>query len=173
MSQANNQMTTFIAKYARWRNVLILLGIVIVINILLGLSLSGNSNLKPLDLQFSYSAEQAYAMISAYNEQERGLYILIEVTLDVVYPMIYSLCLSFSLFLLFGNAKLSKVPLFLVVLELFENAGIVILLVNYPHEHPTLVGITSVFTSMKWLLAVSSLLLVLFGFGKRLFVKSA
>ena len=134
-------MSQFITKYAQWRNVLILLGLVIAINILLGLSLSGNPNLKPLDLQFSYSPEIAYALISAYNEQERGLYILIELTLDIVYPIIYSLCLSFALFLLYNNMRLAKLPLFLILLELFENAGIVILLANYPHQHPWVIPV--------------------------------
>ena len=160
-------MSQFITKYARWRNVLILLGLVIAINILLGLSLSGNPNLKPLDLQFSYSPEKAYALISAYNEKERALYILIELTLDIVYPIIYSLCLSFALFLLYNNTRLAKLPLFLIVLELFENAGIVILLANYPHQHPWVASVTSIFTSLKWILAVSCLLLMLIGMVRR------
>jgi hypothetical protein len=157
-------MRLFISKYARWRNVLILLGLVVIINILLGLSLQGNPNLKPLDLQFSYSPEKANELISAYSDKERSLYLLIEVTLDIAYPIIYSLCLSFALFLLYNNMRLAKLPLFLILLELFENAGIVILLANYPHQHPWVASVASVFTSLKWTLAVLCLLLVLAGF---------
>lgn len=161
-------MSPFILKNAKWRKVLILLGLVVLVNLLLALSLGGNPNIKPLDLQFSYSLEEAYKMISAYSEQERAVYILVELTVDIIYPIIYSLCLSFALFLLFGKMTLAKLPLFLALIELIENACIVTLLVNYPHEHPGLVGFASVFTSLKWILAVTCLLLVIVGGTLRL-----
>lgn len=160
-------MDSFIIKYAKWRNVLVLLGLVVIINILLAMSLGGNPNLKPLDLQFSYSAEKAYELLAAYNDKERSLYMLIEVTLDIVYPVIYSLCLSFTIFLLYANSRLARLPLFIVLLELFENAGIVTLLANYPHQHATIAEIASIFTSLKWTLALICLLLIIIGFIRK------
>lgn len=156
-------MSPFILKYAKWRNVLILLSLIVVINILLALSLGNNPKLKPLDLEFSYSPSKAYEMLAMYNEHERSIYVLVELTLDILYPIIYSLCLSFALLLLYGKMKLAKLPLFLVVFELLENACITLVLVNYPHQHPWIIQIASLFTSMKWILALFCVATILVG----------
>ncbi len=160
-------MNPFIERYASWRNVLILLGCFLVINVFLMLSLGGNPNLKPLDLEFGYNAARAYELLAAYNESERSVYLLIELTLDIIYPIIYSLFLSFVLFLLFANYRLAKLPLFLILIELLENTAIVVLLSNYPNPHPTIANVAGVLTALKWLLALICLVLVVFGFVRK------
>jgi len=165
-------MNPVILKYAKWQNILILLGLIIIINVLLALSLSSNPKLKPLDLEFFYDNEKAYELLSAYNEQERSVYLLIELTLDIIYPIIYSLCLSFALYLLFSKLTLAKLPLYLVFLELVENLGIVVLLVNYPIQHPWIANLTGIFTTAKWFLALTCLAIVLYGGFTRLIRKN-
>lgn len=164
-------MTGFIQTYATWRNVLILIGIIALINILLVLSFGQNPDFKPLDLQLSYTPEEAYAWISGYSDSERSMYLLIELTLDILYPVVYSFAICFALFLFFGKPKLAQLPLLLIFLDLIENGFIVFVLLNYPTKHDWLVQMASFFTSSKWTLAAISFTLLLLGAIRFLFMR--
>lgn len=160
-------MNTFITRYATWRNVLFLVLGLVLINILLVLSMGGNPNLKPLDLQFTYSPEKAYELIGAYSEAERFNYIVVELTLDVIYPIVYALFFSFLLFLLHKDLQIAKFPFIIVILDFIENGGIVMLLLNYPKEMYGVARFTSVFTTMKWITLGLTLVLILWGVSKK------
>jgi hypothetical protein len=161
-------MNDFIAKNANAKNTLILLGLVILINIFLALTMGGNPNLQPLDLQFSYSPERAYELLSAYSETERFYYMIAELTLDVVYPLVYGTLLSFILYMLHNNFRIAKLPYDVVVIDYLENIGIVIMLINYPTRINWLASITGVFTTLKWLFLAAIFVLVLWGLLKKL-----
>ncbi len=164
-------MNNFIIKNASGRNALILFGLVIIINVLLALSMGSNPDLKPLDLQLHYDADKAYDLIGAYSEAERKTYMLIEMTLDVVYPLIYATLFAFLLFLLHGKLSFAKLPYLITVLDLLENMGIVILLLNYPTRLDTFAQITGILTSLKWLVFAVVLVLFLWGLGKKFLTK--
>ena len=110
-------MNNFITNHANGKNALFLLGMVVLINVLLVLSMGGNPDLKPLDLQLTYSPEKAYELLSAYNESERFRYILVETTLDLVYPIVYTLLFSFVLFMLHRNLQIAKFPFLITILS--------------------------------------------------------
>ncbi len=160
-------MNNFIVKYANRKNALVLFGLVIVINVLLALSMGGNPDLKPLDMQLTYDAEKAYELIGAYNESERKTYILVELTLDVIYPIIYALLFSFLLFMLHKDVQIAKFPFVITILDFIENGGIVTMLVNYPNELHGVTRFTSVFTTLKWLTLGLTLILILWGLFKK------
>jgi hypothetical protein len=161
-------MNNFITKYANGKNSLILLGLVIVINIFLVIAMGGNPNLQPLDLQFSYSPDRAYELLGAFNETERFCYMITELTLDVLYPLVYGMLLSFILFMLHKNLKIAKLPFDVVIIDYLENIGIVIMLLNYPTKINWLVSLTGIFTTLKWLFLVVILMLILWGLLKKL-----
>jgi hypothetical protein len=160
-------MNNFITKQANRKSVLILFGLVIIINVLLALSMSDNPDLKPLDLQLTYDAEKAYELIGAYNDAERKTYILVELTLDVIYPIVYSLLFSFLLFILHKDIQIAKFPFVITILDFVENGGIVTLLVNYPKELIGVANFTGIFTTLKWFVLVLTLILILWGLVKK------
>jgi hypothetical protein len=161
-------MNNFITKYANGKNLLILLGLVIVINIFLVIAMGGNPNLQPLDLQFSYSPDRAYELLGAYNETERFYYMIAELTLDILYPLVYGALLSFILYMLHKNLKFAKLPFDVVIIDYLENIGIVIMLLNYPTRIDWLASLTGIFTTLKWLFLAVILMLILWGLLKKL-----
>ena len=160
-------MNNFIVKYANRKSALILFGLVIIINVLLALSMSGNPDLKPLDLHLTYYAEKAYDLIGAYSESERKTYILVELTLDVIYPIVYALLFSFLLFMLHKDIQIAKFPFVITILDFIENGGIVTLLVNYPNVLTGVANFTGIFTTLKWLVLILTLILILWGLFKK------
>ena len=48
----------------------------------------------PIDLQFFYTPDKVYSMVSAYGESGRASYRLFELTGDIIYPIIYTLFLA-------------------------------------------------------------------------------
>lgn len=47
-----------------------------------------------IDLQFSYTPEHIYEMISAYGEQGRQLYLSMKLPADLIYPVVYAFLFS-------------------------------------------------------------------------------
>lgn len=123
---------------------------------------SGDGNgVGPLDLKFSYSPETAYAMIEAYGDEGRSQYARGAMTIDVAYPIVYTMLFMVWLTMATRGTNLSParqcfvslIPLSVFILDLVENAGIVALLKTYPERHDALVTATSLATSAKWLSA--------------------
>ena len=131
--------------------------------------LSGGTG--PIDLQFFYTPEKAYSMIQSYGEQGRGLYRIVELTIDVVYPIVYTLFFSLTITWLFqyGFAKHSKmqklnlVPFAAMLSDLLENLSIVTMISIVPNQPPILAWAATCFTSLKWTLAGVGALLVIIG----------
>jgi hypothetical protein len=161
-------MNNFITKQANGKNSLILLGMVMLINVLLALTMGGNPYLQPLDLQLYYSPEKAYELLNAYNETERFYYIIAETTLDVIYPLVYAMLFSFILFMLHKDIRIAKFPFLITILDYFENAGIVTMLISYPNELHGVARITGLFTTLKWTALTITVMLVLWGLLKKL-----
>jgi len=138
--------------------VLIVLYLVFVL--LLFPALSGGTGAVPLDLLFSYSPGQAYERIESYGADVRHSYAISAMTLDVAYPLTYSLLFSVWLTLLLkSDSRLAcgtrMLPFVILILDLLENSGIVVMLVSYPQRLDTLATATSLATSLKWVFAVT------------------
>jgi hypothetical protein len=139
-------------------------------------SLSGKE-LQPLDLHFSYTPEQVYTWLGDYGEEGRQFYALFEMTGDVIYPIIYTLlfcCLIGYTWKKFIEEKekfatLVLVPLPTLLFDYLENVCIVVLLKTYPAPQDTWVMIGSLFTSLKWISLIITLIVFLIGVIKRFF----
>jgi hypothetical protein len=162
-------MTGLIQTYAKWRNLVILIVTIILINILLAFTLGQNPEFKPLDLQFCYTPVEAYARVSGYTDYVRSMYVLMELTLDILYPVIYSVALCCALFLFYRRPKLAQLPLLLIILDWIENGFIVFILISYPKKRDWLVQMASLFTSLKWTLIAICVILLLSGAVRLLF----
>ncbi len=181
------KLLNFLARLATGRNILICLGLFIAFNAII-FPMAGSriqalsGGVGPLDLQFSYTPETAYEMLTAYGEG-RMFYALIQVTADVVYPVVYTLLFSLLLTYLFqrgfpGNAALQRLallPFGAMLADYLENIGIVTLLLSYPAQLPAVAQAASLFTTLKWLSVGAVLALVVVGLAalalKRLYRK--
>ena len=135
--------------------------------------LSGGMHM--IDMETGYTPAQAYQMIAAYGEQGRSLYIITTLTADIIYPLDYSLLFALLMVTTFLEAfpggrmigmlrNLSLMPFATAVFDLLENAGIVAMLALYPQQVPFLAQAASLFTTLKWVFLILTVVLVLVGF---------
>jgi hypothetical protein len=153
----------FLKRNATWSSILGLLGLIILFNLLIFPFVYGSKNDKAtLDTQFSYSSEKAYKILEKYSDEELKGYIIGELTVDLVFPIVYTLFFSFFIFKLSKKVALSLLPLLILVSDYLENIGIVAIVYFYPQTLPNIVTLTSSFTSLKWtLVAIFTLLILL------------
>ena len=156
-----------LAPWVRGRVLLALLALGLVFNLVLFPWRTGElralSGLEEptLDARLTYTVETAYAVADALGPQGRAQYALSELSLDLVYPLLYGLFLSLlSVWLLrrlvlpgSGWLRLAWLPFAVVACDYAENVGIVQLLLTYPARTPAVAQVTSLFTTSKWTLA--------------------
>jgi hypothetical protein len=166
----------FAAMLTRWatrRNVLLLVALQLIMNAaLLPLSAARLSILSggvgPLDSRFGYTAAQAYAALNAYGPAGREFDLRSEVTLNLVYPIIYSLFFSLATLYFLQRAaparaalaRLALLPFAALVADYLENAGLALLLVTFPAQLPAVAAATGLLTTAKWILQGASLVLL-------------
>lgn len=125
----------------------------------------------PIDLQFFYTPEKAYAMIASYGDAGRAAYRTVELTVDIIYPIVYTLFFSLFITWLFQRGlaphsklhRLNVVPFGAWLFDLLENVCIVTMLSLYPSTPTILAYLAVIFTMIKWGFAAASLLLLLVG----------
>jgi hypothetical protein len=127
-----------------------------------------------LDVRIGYTPAQAFELIGALTGPGRTLYALSEVTLDLLYPLVYTGLLAALLSWLappaFGSAAwvtwLQKVPRAVLLADYLENIGIVLLVLVYPTQPAPLAWAISGVTIVKFTLGLGCLLAVLLAAGK-------
>jgi hypothetical protein len=125
----------------------------------------------PIDLQFFYTPDKVYGMVEAYGEFGRALYRNVELTIDIIYPIVYTLFFSLLITWLFQRGfaaeskmqRLNVVPFGAWLFDLLENLGIVGMLSVYPSSPALLAWATAIFTLIKWSFAGASMILLLVG----------
>ena len=115
----------------------------------------------PLDLMFAYTPAAAFDRIAAYGPEGRAAYALMSLSVDVIYPIIYTL--AFAILITFlsrylfpaGRAvlRLNLLPVGIFFFDMLENASIVTLLMVYPAQPTALGWAASTFTTVKWVFA--------------------
>ena len=135
------------------------------------LALAANNSVMPLDLMFFYTPQQAFEMMDKYGEAGRAIYLRIELTADIIYPVIYTLFYGLLISWLFQRAfkpespmqKWNVMPVGAWFFDLLENVGIVSLIGMYPSSSEPLAWLTMLFGSLKWGFFVVTIVLVLVG----------
>lgn len=136
-----------------------------------GLMKSGTGLEQPLDLMFFSSPEKTFAMIERYGEFGRPFYRNVELTVDIIYPIIYTLAFGLLISWLFqrgfkSDSKMQKLNVFPVgawFFDLLENLGIVTMLSMWPSQPSVLAWLTTVITMIKWVFAGGSMVLIVVG----------
>jgi hypothetical protein len=138
------------------------------------LELAANNSVLPLDLMFFYTPAEAFTMLEKYGPAGRMLFMKIELTVDLIYPMIYTLFLGLLISWLFQRAfpsdskmlKWNVTPAGAWLFDLLENVVIVVMLSMYPAQPVFLAWLTMLLGILKWATAILSIGLVLVGFVK-------
>ena len=136
-----------------------------------GLMKSGTGLEQPLDLMFFSSPEKTFAMIERYGEFGRPFYRNVELTVDIIYPIIYMLAFGLLISWLFqrgfkSDSKMQKLNVFPVgawFFDLLENLGIVTMLSMWPSQPSVLAWLTTIITMIKWVFAGGSMVLIVVG----------
>ncbi len=162
--RVRKKIRKLLEKYASGINLGVLFGLILVVNLLLfPLFMPSAEGLKPLDVRFCYTPDDAYDMIGAYGDNTRDRYIKGIIILDFIYPVIYTFFLGFTLFLLYRKTAPSLIPLLILAFDYIENTGIIILLSTYPDRITLVAWVTSIFTSLKWILVLLVLAAIMAG----------
>jgi hypothetical protein len=113
-----------------------------------------------------YSPEDARKFFEAIGPDGRKLYANTELSLDVAFPLVYGSLFAALLILLYGQVSARYrvlVPLLTVVMDLAENVTLAFLASRFDGKASPLARVAAVFTLLKFVLFVLSLLLILFG----------
>ncbi len=163
-------LIAILEKYSTKKSILILLVLNLIFPTIIFPLFHGSPDNIPLDLQFSYTPEKAYQLLAQFSAEELKVYRVLELTGDVIYPLVYGFFLSLLIFKLRKKPLLALIPLLAIVADLFENTGIVLMISSLPKQLNAVASITSIFSSLKWsLIVISILLIVIFGV-QRLFL---
>jgi hypothetical protein len=155
-------------RHATRRNVLLLLAMFLVINAGL-LPLAGerleaySGGVGPLDLRPAYTADEAYTSLAAYGDEGRRFYLLLLLTVDLIYPVVYSLFFSLTIVyclrqVLAADHTLQRaalLPWVSLLADFVENAGLAWLLLNYPNRLDGVAVLTSTVTTIKWIFTIT------------------
>ena len=176
-----NQLLTTFEKWANWKSILALFALQMLFNLVLlpSASSSDTHDLPILDLQFWYTPQRAYEIIGAYPAELRQAAAITRLTLDLIYPLVYGLLISFLLIVTFRRAfpksNFADLAVFIpwggVLGDYLENFGLATMYLSYPTELVPLAWMTAVFTTIKWTLIGIGFVLVLVGAVKLAFDK--
>ena len=110
------KVSDLLRKYVRGWLILILLAGEIFFNAILlpkvqaTLEKVSNGN-GPIDLLFFYTPEKVYSMVASYGEAGRVFYRTHELTIDIIYPIVYTLLFAFLITWLFQRCKFAIVQI--------------------------------------------------------------
>lgn len=128
-----------------------------------------------LDIQSGLYPSEVYGLVASYGDAGRSLYRIVQLTVDIVYPVVYTLFLAIALFLFYKapgasgqGRQLHRLPLLLMALDYTENLLVVAILSLYPTEVPALAYLCSGATFLKWSVFVALVVLVLVGLVRHL-----
>lgn len=162
-------MKTFLHKHASNRNIIILLVLFLLFQqVLFPHLLPKGEDAIMLDTQLFYNAEQATEIMNNYTDDMQRGFITGALTLDLVFPWIYTLLLVFLFVRFFKNSTIAFSPFLILIFDYLENAGIVIMLSAFPQKLPTLTALTALFSGIKWILLFIITALLLFGILKKI-----
>ena len=123
------------------------------------------------DMSFVYSGDELYNMAEQYGEAGRQEYIRARFTFDLIFPFVYGSFLVVAIsavlnkLLPAGHALrvLNLFPFLGVVFDFGENICASIVMAIYPQKNIILLGMSAVFTLVKWLFVYGSFVILVGG----------
>lgn len=104
--------------------------------------------------QRGYTSKQVHDFLQNIGSNGRSLYVKTQLTLDVVYPVVYGLLFAMLLVVFFcweTTRCVVLLPVATVVFDLLENFSTVFLAKTFTEEHVSdFAKVASIFTQAKW-----------------------
>ena len=156
---------TVLQKFASPRWACLLLGCLLLVMLLIAGKPCGVAQLKSLsggvgmlDMEISYSPQEAYALFEALGEEGRAFYLRRFLPLDMLYPLVYSLFFMTAATIIFQKIfseenpwrKLSVFTILAGLFDYLENLCVLIMLLSYPKQLTQLAGLANIFTLSKF-----------------------
>lgn len=169
-----NNISDRFYKWAKGWLVLVLLVLDVFFNgfllpLIQGMMQDGKGGVTPLDLMMFSPPADIFAMIARYD---RVFYRNVELTVDIIYPIVYLFFFGLLISWLFKRGfassssmrKLNVLPVGAWFFDLLENITIVSLVSIYPNSQPAgLAWLLIILTHIKWLFAGATIVLILIG----------
>ncbi len=158
-----NYFVRTLDRFANWKILLLLLAVYVSFpaywlkNAEATINQLAGKTIGPVDLTIGFDPARTLGMIADYGPVARSYYTRVELTIDLIYPLVYSFLFAVVLTLLFrGRAyKLFRwvtlLPFVSLLFDYLENATIVGLLSSYPSQSYPLVVLCEIFKLVKWL----------------------
>lgn len=170
------EMRDFLIRHAKGKTVLILLLITLVVySYMLFYSIPHvmdyAGGMKLLDMQpTGYTPKYVHALFENLGQKGRDAYLFRQIPVDMLYPLLFAMTYSLMLAFLFQRAfkpdakiqYLCMTPILAGAFDYLENAGIVIMLIDYPRLSDFLASLTNIFSLMKSLFTFIFFALFLF-----------
>jgi hypothetical protein len=115
-----------------------------------------------LDLRHHFTEDEAFAVLSRYGDEERRLYVRLEIV-DFLNPLAYGALFALVLAYLLPRAfsatspmrRLALLPALAVLMDFLENAGLMTMAATYPERWPRLGTAAGLFNAAKWSLVAT------------------
>ncbi len=136
-----------------------------------------NSGVGLPDTQFYFTPAQFFERIQGYGENGRQTYLIMLATADIIYPLLFSIFLSFSINLALKQSfslanpirRTQLFPLGMLLFSYLENLSLALLINLYPSQTVWLAWTASVNNTLKWCFTFFSAIALIIGIGKLLF----
>jgi hypothetical protein len=158
-------------RIANWKTLIVLLALYVsfpaywLTNAEATINQLAGKPIGPIDLTFGINPARTLAMVAEYGPAARAFYARTELTLDLIYPLVYSWLLAVLLMMLFRNKtnRLILLPFFTLVADYLENIAIVTLLTTYPTQSIAVAVLCELVKVAKWLSFGGSIVLIGYG----------
>lgn len=124
---------------------------------------------RPLDLRLSYSADEAYTVISSMTPEARWLYRTVEMSVDMIYPVIYAFFFFLLVQRLIANTapprwleRATSIPFAAMIFDWLENVGIIAMISKFPDGMERIAPVSSAMTTLKWVCFALTLALLFY-----------
>ena len=156
-------LSLFLDRIANWKILLVNLAIYMVFNAVLLKNAENKVNelaqktIGVIDLTFGFNPQKTLDMVANYGDEARAYYASVEMTTDVIYPIVYSFLFGIILTLLFRNKAykpfpfVNLLPFLALIFDFAENTTIVILLKTFPNSSEMVATLCEIFKMCKWL----------------------
>ncbi len=177
-------LTTFLNRIANWKTLVFLLAAYVSFpaywlkNAEATINQLAGKPIGPIDLTFGFNPNRTLQMVADYGPEARAYYTRVELTIDIIYPIVYALLFAVILTLLFRNksykpfAWATLLPFVSQLFDLLENATIVGLLTTYPAQSPVLAILCELVKLIKWLSFAGIIVFILYGLFKLVSVRA-
>ncbi len=174
-----NKLSRFIYKQSRLVNIVVIFAIFLMLLFIIFpyFKTKIGDDKQILDLLFAFSPDTAYEVLNSYNDYEKTIYTQMILIADYLYPIVYSIFLSFGISINLRKIltpksrllKLNILPIIPLISDFLENSSILPMLHLLPHRINALAYLASTANTIKWISLSVCMLMIVFILFVRIF----